>query len=271
LGFIARGRGRPSGIERFEDAYVVGELNPSNREVPLGGEMVLETEIANVGKGPATLLKVTGLVPGGFELAQNGSKLVEGGVDLNGRRLEQLKTHQLKLSLKPTRQGSFEVRPRVFFADDSGNYRSYQFRPVSLTVVEPEAPSLGVPTVEPPRLTSITLPDDIQFESSRSGDVFLFLIRQFVRDHMTKRIVVDKAGWRTLMDVVRELDLPRSALYGPLGKDGPVLRELERRGFVETRIFPKERGRGGAVKRTRVAYENVIVKRIVEKIVVQSK
>ncbi len=66
------------------------------------------------------------------------------------------------------------------------------------------------------------------------------------------------------MDLVRETKIPRSAVYGPRGRDGPVIVELERRGLVESRIFPRERGRGGAVKKVRVAYENEIVKRIVE-------
>ena len=72
------------------------------------------------------------------------------------------------------------------------------------------------------------------------------------------------------MDVIRDLKIPRSSFYGPGGRTGPALAELERRGLVETRIFPKERGRGGEIKRVRVAYENSIVKQIVEKAVMQN-
>jgi hypothetical protein len=62
------------------------------------------------------------------------------------------------------------------------------------------------------------------------------------------------------------MKIPRSAVYGSQGRSGPVLVELERRGLVELRIFPRERGRGGAIKKIRVAYENEIVKRFVEEI-----
>ncbi len=73
------------------------------------------------------------------------------------------------------------------------------------------------------------------------------------------------------MDLIEGTKMPRSALYGPAGRNGPVLSELEQRGLVETRIFSKERGRGGSVKKVRVAYDNAIVKRIVEQTVIQNK
>ncbi len=43
--------------------------------------------------------------------------------------------------------------------------------------------------------------------------------------------------------------------------------ELERRGLVEARIFPEERGRGGDITRVRVAYENLIVERLLDQLV----
>ena len=66
------------------------------------------------------------------------------------------------------------------------------------------------------------------------------------------------------MDLVRDLELPKRALYGDEARDGRVIRELERRGLIEVRIFPAERGRGGEVKRVRVAYNNDPVRRYVE-------
>ncbi len=71
------------------------------------------------------------------------------------------------------------------------------------------------------------------------------------------------------MEIVREVKTPRSAFYGPGGRMGPVLAELERRGLVEVRVFPGERGRGGTVKKLRVAYDNLIVRDIIQKTVME--
>jgi hypothetical protein len=96
-------------------------------------------------------------------------------------------------------------------------------------------------------------------------------VKEFLIDYMSKRLYVDQAGWRSLLGIVRETEIPRSALYGRGGRDGPVLAELERRGLVESRIFTKERGRGGAIKKVRVAYDNAIVKKIVEQSVMENE
>ncbi len=117
----------------------------------------------------------------------------------------------------------------------------------------------------------MNLGEEFRFDTERSRAVFRLLVREFLIDYMSKRLYADAAGWRTLVQIVRETKIPRSALYGPQGRDGPVLAELERRGLVESRIFPKERGRGGAVKRVRVAYDNAIVKKIVEQSVIENK
>ena len=82
---------------------------------------------------------------------------------------------------------------------------------------------------------------------------------------------MEKAGWRSLMDLTRGLKLPRSAVYMSGGRKGPALSELEKRGLVEARIFPEERGRGGEITRVRVAYENAIVKRLLDQMVMENK
>jgi hypothetical protein len=268
-----RGRGQPAGIQRLEEAYVVGDLNVPRKELLIGEEMVLDLEIANVGKASATLVKLQGVLPEGFELRSDSEVEIspEGQIDMKGRRLEHLKTHQVKISVAATRKGTTELRPRLFYADDAGNYKTFQFQPTSLTVLDvgvPEKPiSLALHAIS----STVDLLEGFRFDTERARGVFHHLVREFLVDYMSKRLYVDRAGWRTLVQIVRETKIPRSALYGPRGRDGPVLAELERRGLVESRIFPKERGRGGAVKRVRVAYENAIVKKIVEQSVIENK
>jgi hypothetical protein len=40
--------------------------------------------------------------------------------------------------------------------------------------------------------------------------------------------------------------------------------ELENRGLVEARVFPKERGRGGKITKVRIFYEKEIIKRRID-------
>ncbi len=273
LSLSPRGRGQPTGAERFDEAYVVGDLNISQRELPLGTSFPIDIEIVNVGKAPATLVKLQNVLPESFELAdqQNTGFSPEGDLDLKGRNLEHLKTYTVKFHIKATRTGPLELRPRLFYMDDLGTYKTYRFQPTTLTVLDVGLGSepLALAPQTPPG--PISIGKEFRFDTERSRKVFQYMIKEFLIDYMSKRIYVDKAGWRTLVQIVREVRIPRSALYGPRGRDGPVLAELERRGLVESRIFPKERGRGGAVKRVRVAYDNAIVKRIVERSVIENR
>ncbi len=260
-------KGGPAvGLERFEEAKLVGEAKASLSELIIGSDFTVGLDMVNAGKTPATLIKLENIIPEGCEpVTQEGQHQLEGNsIDLRGKRLEYLKTHEVKVSLRATRKGTFELNPRVVFVDEKGNYRSTTFQPSVLTVREP---GIAEAVHAPPM---VHIPQEFRFENERSRDAFQHLVKEFLDDYMSKRIFVDKAGWRSLMDVVRDMKIPRSSLYGPGGRTGPVLAELERRGLVEVRIFPKERGRGGEIKKVRVAYENSIVKRIVEKAVMQN-
>ena len=158
----------------------------------------------------------------------------------------------------------------MFYADDSGAYKTYQFNPTILTVHDIGPPARPI-MVAPPTTPRITLGSEFRFETDRSREVFQRLTREFLLDYMSKRLYVEKAGWRSLPQIIQDARIPRSSVYGPGGRDGPVLVELERRGLIESRIFPKERGRGGAVKKIRVAYGNEIVKKIVEQAVLDNR
>ncbi len=131
-------RDQAMGLERFEVASVVGNLNVSQKELGVGSSVTVELEIANVGKTAATLIKLESVAPHGFELdRENMTHRVEDNyIDMRGRRLEYLKTHEVKVALTAVRKGEFELRPRILFADEKGNYRSYEFEPTALTVKE---------------------------------------------------------------------------------------------------------------------------------------
>ncbi len=131
-------RDQAVGLERFEAANVVGNLSLPEREVGVGSDLMLELEMANVGRTAATLLKLENLAPQGFELDRQKipHRVEDNYIDMKGKRLEYLKTHEVKVPIKATKKGIFEIRPRILFVDEKGTYRSYDFEPAALTVRE---------------------------------------------------------------------------------------------------------------------------------------
>jgi hypothetical protein len=89
--------------------------------------------------------------------------------------------------------------------------------------------------------------------------IFKSLLDAFVRDHRDRKTFIEKAGWRSMVEIARAARVPRSSLYGTGGRRGPALFELQRKGLAEMRIFPGERGRGGRVMKIRVSPENLQV------------
>lgn len=94
--------------------------------------------MVNTGRAPALLMKVEELVPEGFEISFKPEqyKALERGLDLKGRRLDALKTEELKLWLKAKNKGTFSLKPRILFVDDKGRYKSQEPEAVTITVKE---------------------------------------------------------------------------------------------------------------------------------------
>ncbi len=126
------------GLERFETASIVGHLILPKENLGVGSGLTLELELANMGRTPATLVKLENLFPEGFELdkAHTSHRFGDGFLDMKGKRLEYMKTHEVKVPLRATRKGFYQIRPRVLYADEKGNYRFFEFEPAALTVGE---------------------------------------------------------------------------------------------------------------------------------------
>jgi CRP/FNR family cyclic AMP-dependent transcriptional regulator len=107
--------------------------------------------------------------------------------------------------------------------------------------------------------------EPIQFKSEIASLVFNSLIEFFIDDYMVKKYVAEKSGWRTLAEVAQKAHVSTSVLYGKTSTVGPSLEEPLRRGLIETRIFPGERGRGGEVMRLRIAYEKDPIRELVSR------
>ncbi len=138
VGPVSLVRDQALGLEKFETCNVVGNMSLSQKEFDVGSEMVLELEIANVGKTPATLIKLEDITTNGLEVDREKSQLrvTDNYLDMRGKRLDYLKTHEVKIPLRGTRKGTYQLRPRVLFVDEKGSYRSCEFGPATVTVRE---------------------------------------------------------------------------------------------------------------------------------------
>jgi hypothetical protein len=126
------------GSERFEHADVQANLIVRQKELKVGENLGIELELVNAGKGSALLTKVTEIVPKGFEVAEKSEncRLEDSYLNMKGKRLDPLKTEEVKLALKPTLQGTFSLKPRVLYLDENGKYKSHELEPVTITVKE---------------------------------------------------------------------------------------------------------------------------------------
>ena len=129
---------RPVGLERLESARVVGKMKASPKEVHAGMDLAIELEMANVGKATATLVRVENIVPNGFQPVKDETPFLfeKNNLNMRGKRLEYLKTLQLKIMLKPRRKGTYELKPRIVFVDQKGTEGVYEFEPATVSVKE---------------------------------------------------------------------------------------------------------------------------------------
>ena len=126
------------GLERFEHADVQANLIIRQKELKIGENLSVELELVNAGKGSALLIKVTEIVPKGFDVAEKSEncRVEDSYINLKGKRLDPLKTEEVELVLKPTLQGTFSLKPTVLYLDEDGEYKSHEPEPAVIVVKE---------------------------------------------------------------------------------------------------------------------------------------
>jgi tetratricopeptide (TPR) repeat protein len=126
------------GSERFEHADVQANIITRQKELKVGEDLELEIELVNAGKGPALLIKVTEVIPEGFDLSQKPEayRVEDSYLNMKGKRLDPLKTEDVKLVLKPKVQGVFPLKPKILYLDENGKYKTHEPEPVTITVKE---------------------------------------------------------------------------------------------------------------------------------------
>ncbi len=131
------------GFESFEGANLTANLDVSSKTPNVGSLLRVDIDIANVGKSPVLLMKVDNLAPEiGFEpeTEREAHHFLQSkdciSIDMRGRRLDYLKTHEMSVHLKVKSKGTFQLKPRILFVDNSGKYHTYDLEPQSVEVKE---------------------------------------------------------------------------------------------------------------------------------------
>jgi KaiC/GvpD/RAD55 family RecA-like ATPase/tetratricopeptide (TPR) repeat protein len=127
------------GLERFEHADVRASVMTHRNELSVGEDLDLEIELVNVGKGSALLTKIRGIVPEGFEVITRSATMQteNNHFNLKGKRLDSLKTEEIRLVVRPKAPGVFTLDPVVFYLDENGKYKASQADQMTLTVKQP--------------------------------------------------------------------------------------------------------------------------------------
>lgn len=128
----------PVGLQRFEHADLQANLAAQAAEITVGEQVELDLDLANAGKGSALLVKIENFVPKGFEIARKPETYRIEGAHLNmkGKKLSPLKTEEVKFALKAGTKGTFQVKPRILYQDETGEHKSYEPEPLTITVKE---------------------------------------------------------------------------------------------------------------------------------------
>jgi hypothetical protein len=114
------------------------------------------------------------------------------------------------------------------------------------------------------RVKEVKILPVVKFESEAAQVVFNYLVNAFVEDYAKRRLGVEKSGWRSFPQIIKEAGVSKRSLYGAGGRIGHGLAELQRKSLVELETLLGERGRGGHILKVRIHHEKELVKRYVK-------
>ncbi len=124
------------GLERFEHADIQAKLVQHETEIKVGKTTTLEIQIINVGKEPILLTRLENLVPPGFQLVDKPDycQFEDFQLTMKGKRLDPLKTDEMKITLRPFKKGTIEIKPRIDYLDQTGHQMFHTLEPAVLNV-----------------------------------------------------------------------------------------------------------------------------------------
>jgi tetratricopeptide (TPR) repeat protein len=246
-------------VQMFAHVDLQADLIMKKRII-VDDENELRLDLVNIGRGAGSIIKINGLVPSNeFKVIAFPSYccLQNGDLEMNEREIGAFQVETVKLTVKAVKTGVFTLNPSLVYVDDLGETKTCKPQPIKIIVN---------PRIVSPREKMVveTKPAKLEFRSEAAQKAFDFLVKAFVEDYFHRRCPIERAGWRTLIDIVNQANVSRYSMYGSSDHRGIVTRELENLDVVEVRFFLGERGRGGKILKLRVSYEKEVVKQYID-------
>jgi tetratricopeptide (TPR) repeat protein len=217
-------------------------------------------DIVNISREQGTVVQIANTGFEGFDVISLSENSIQHGniLELKEKNVPPFDVVAVQFVLKPRRVGVFKLNLQLVYLDDQGGLKTSNTSSVTITVSSKS--SIAEVTTKLDHTSAI-----IEFNSEASRKAFDFLVSSFKEDYDKLRLPQERAGWRTLMDIVRQGNVSRYSIYGSSGIRGQAISELERAGLIEARAFVGERGRGGKIFKIRICFEKEIVKAYTQK------
>jgi KaiC/GvpD/RAD55 family RecA-like ATPase len=134
---------RAVGLERFKHAHVQAHLTIDMKEIRAGEDFNFKMQIANVGKEPVQLSKIENMLSEEVEIVTKPDlyRFERAHLDMEGKRLDALKTEEIRLVLRSFNKGALEINPRIIYIDETGNQMASKPESVVINVVEARLPN----------------------------------------------------------------------------------------------------------------------------------
>ena len=116
---------------------------PMKAEV--GKEFNMRLNPANVARTPGVLVTVEGLVPADFKVTatQPSFNVQQGSIEMEKKAINPFRDEAITLTVQATKEGTFNLNPRVIYIDDLGETKTCVPNPVQI-IVQPAQPPFEV-------------------------------------------------------------------------------------------------------------------------------
>jgi len=231
----AGGEEEPTGHYRLKGSQIDVDYTYSISADPgKTSQVSIEIRVANTGALPIQVVRIENVIPGSAQVIEisPSTVVVDRSMIPTRKSTPPMKVETFHVTLNP-KNGPLIIGPSIVYAEENGREKSYE------------------------------LPQKVV----ASSPLLDYLADELTADYRKNGLALEHSGWRTLTSIAAALKIPRSHLYGEprWGHTyGKPLEVLVKSGIVECRTFPRGRGRGGQIRRARLACETQIGRRFLE-------
>jgi hypothetical protein len=208
----------------------------------------MRLDLVNISKQTVYLVSIEHILPPEFLVKSFSSPgdLKGDAIFLSNQELGPLSVQSIKFSIQTAQLGTIRIAPQITYIDNSGETKFSTTRIVEVNVGSTPIQMGGIDSNENKK--------SVNFGSESAEAIFNFLQKAYQQDYLQMKVPQERAGWRTLMEIVRGARVSRYSVYGS-SAGSQAIAKLQHGGLVEVRIFEGQRGRGGRIIKVRIRAE----------------